>query len=129
VIAIWYIIFALVSTLVNLGFQYVSFLTYHGFGSLYIAMFIGTLSGLIVKYRLDKKYIFFHTSKNREEDRKKFILYSLMGVFTTFVFWGFEIGFDYFFGGEKAKYIGAIIGLGIGYIVKYALDKRFVFKD
>ncbi|MEA2071990.1 MAG: GtrA family protein [Campylobacterota bacterium] len=128
-IAFRYVIFAIISTLVNLAFQYLSFLVYSGFLSLYVAMFMGTLAGLILKYILDKKYIFFHETKSKKDDGKKFFLYSLMGVFTTFIFWGFEIGFDYFLAFENAKYLGAVVGLSIGYIVKYNLDKKFVFKD
>ena len=128
-IAFRYVLFAIISTLVNLGFQYLSFLVYSGFLSLYVAMFIGTLAGLILKYVLDKKYVFFHEPKSKKDDGKKFLLYSLMGVFTTFIFWGFEIGFDFFFQDENAKYLGAFIGLAIGYVVKYNLDKKFVFKD
>jgi putative flippase GtrA len=128
-IAIRYTLFALLSTALNIAFQYISFLIYEGFLSLYIAMFAGTAAGLISKYILDKKYIFFHIPKNKKDDGKKFFLYSLMGVFTTFIFWGFEIGFDTIFENKNAKYLGAIIGLSIGYIVKYHLDKRFVFKD
>lgn len=52
-----------------------------------------------------------------------------MGVFTTFIFWGVEISFDYFFKNNNAKYLGAVIGLSIGYLIKYFLDKNFVFKD
>lgn len=125
---VWYILFAVLSTVVNLGSQYVSFLVYSGFLSLYLAMAIGTFFGLIVKYILDKKYIFLHKPKTKKEDGKKFILYSLMGLITTVIFWGFEIGFDYVFADKEAKYIGAVIGLGIGYLVKYFLDKTFVFK-
>lgn len=127
--AIRYIYFAVISTLVNLLFQYISFYFYNGILSLYVAMFFGTLSGLILKYILDKKYIFYHKPKNKKDDGKKFLLYSLMGVFTTFIFWGFEIGFNILFESKIAKYIGAIIGLSIGYVVKYFLDKKFVFKD
>ena len=123
-----YAIFALLSTALNLFFQYVSFALYSGFLSLYVAMFMGTLAGLVLKYILDKKYIFFHTPKSRADDGKKFFLYSLMGVFTTFIFWGFEIGFDVAFESQNAKYVGALIGLSIGYIVKYFLDKKFVFR-
>jgi len=47
---------------------------------------------------------------------------------TTFIFWGTEIGFDAFFENENAKYFGAVIGLSIGYIIKYFLDKKYVFK-
>ncbi|HIC12558.1 MAG TPA: GtrA family protein [Sulfurimonas sp.] len=128
-IAIRYIIFAIISTIVNLFFQWLSFFVYSGFLSLYLAMFIGTLAGLVLKYILDKKYIFFHETKGAKDNTKKFMLYSLMGVFTTFIFWGFEIGFDYVYDDENAKYLGAVIGLAIGYVVKYNLDKKFVFKD
>ena len=128
-IAIRYILFAIASTIVNLLFQYLSFLVYEGFLDLYVAMFIGTVAGLVLKYILDKKYIFFHTPKSKKDDGKKFFLYSVMGVFTTFIFWGFEIGFDYMYESENAKYAGAVLGLSIGYVVKYFLDKKFVFKD
>lgn len=128
-IALRYTLFALLSTAVNIAFQYISFLLYGGFLALYVAMFVGTVAGLVLKYVLDKKYIFFHTPKSKKDDGKKFFLYSLMGVFTTFIFWGFEIGFDLAFEDESAKYLGALIGLSIGYSVKYYLDKKFVFKD
>jgi len=90
-------------------------------------MFTGTLVGLIVKYVLDKKFIFYHKVKDKKDDAKKFALYSLMGVFTTIIFWGTEIAFDYFSQYSNAKYLGAIIGLSIGYVIKYFLDKKFVF--
>lgn len=126
-LAIKYSIFAGVSTLFNLLFQYIAFLFYAGFGSLYAAMFIGTLAGLVAKYILDKKFIFYHTPKDKKDDAKKFGLYSLMGVFTTIIFWGTEIGFDTLFHNANAKYIGAVVGLSIGYVIKYFLDKKFVF--
>jgi len=128
-IVIWYVLFAIASTIINLLFQYLSFLLYSGYLSLYVAMFIGTLAGLILKYILDKKYIFFHKTKTHKENGKKFLLYSLMGVFTTIIFWGFEIVFDHLYETQNAKYIGALIGLSIGYVIKYFLDKKFVFKD
>ena len=55
-----YSLFAVISTLFNLFFQYLSFLFYSGFASLYVAMFFGTLAGLLAKYILDKKYVFIH---------------------------------------------------------------------
>lgn len=126
---VWYVGFAIISTVVNLSFQYMSFSLYNGIGSLYAAMALGTLAGLVIKYILDKKYIFFHVPHNKHDEGKTFLLYSLTGVFTTVIFWGFEIGFDYFVAHDKGKYLGAVLGLTIGYIVKYRLDKRFVFKD
>lgn len=123
-----YSLFALIATIINLFTQFISLAIYSQNFSLYIAIFFGTITGLIAKYILDKKYIFYYVVKDKKEDSQKFILYSIMGVFTTLIFWGFEIGFDYIFDSEIAKYIGAIIGLSIGYITKYFLDKKFVFK-
>lgn len=92
-------------------------------------MFLGTLAGLGSKYILDKKFIFYHTPKDKKDDAKKFALYSLMGVFTTIIFWGTEITFDLLFQDPNSKYLGAIIGLSIGYIIKYYLDKKYVFTN
>ena len=50
-----------------------------------------------------------------------------MAVFTTIIFWGTEIAFDTLFQDPNAKYLGAVIGLSIGYIIKYFLDKKYVF--
>ena len=126
-LAIKYIIFAVISTLFNLLFQYFSFGVYTEFGALYVAMFFGTLAGLLVKYVLDKKFIFYHEVKDKKDDTKKFALYSLMGIFTTIIFWGTEIAFDTFSQDPNAKYFGAVIGLSIGYVIKYFLDKKYVF--
>lgn len=127
-IFIKYTIFAILATIINILSQMLSLHTYSGVYSLYIAMFFGTLTGLVLKYILDKKYIFYHTPKNKKDDGKKFILYTFMGGITTLVFWGFELGFDILFNVKEAKFIGAIIGLSIGYIIKYNLDKKYVFK-
>lgn len=124
-----YILFAVISTILNLIFQYFTLLIYNGFLSLYVAMFMGTLVGLISKYILDKKFIFHFKPKNKKNDAKTFISYTLTGSITTLLFWGIEISFDSVFGGEVAKYIGAIIGLSLGYSIKYLLDKKFVFKQ
>lgn len=71
-IAIRYIFFAITSLIVNLLFQYISFYIYNGFLSLYIAMFCGTIAGLILKYILDKKYIFYHKPKIKKMMAKNF---------------------------------------------------------
>jgi len=126
-LAIKYATFAGISTLFNLLFQWITFFFYSGYASLYLAMFIGTLAGLVTKYIMDKKWIFYHTPKDKKDDAKKFILYSFMGIFTTIIFWGTEMAFYYLLSYSYAKYIGAIIGLTVGYIIKYFLDKKYVF--
>ena len=121
-----YIIFAIISIAINLLTQYFVLI----FADvLYIAMFFGTFLGLITKYFLDKKFIFYYRSKNKIDDGKKFFMYSFFGIFTTLVFLGFEISFDAVFKSDLAKYVGALLGLVIGYILKYFLDKNFVFKE
>lgn len=123
-----YIIFAILSTIINLLTQYISFLIYDGIFAVYPAMFLGTLTGLIVKYVLDKKYIFYHKTISNSDNNKMFVLYSFMGIFTTLIFWCFEVCFNLFFHDAYSKYLGALIGLSIGYVIKYNLDKKFVFK-
>lgn len=128
-IALKYALFAVAATLINLLFQYFSFLVYSGFGSLYVAMLAGNIAGLLSKYVLDKKYIFYHKPADTIQDAKTLTLYTLTGGFTTLIFWGTEIGFDYFIAHEYAKYAGGALGLGIGYTIKYFLDKHFVFRE
>ncbi len=128
-IAIKYTAFAVLATMINLLFQYLSLSLYGGVASLYLAMAAGTLAGLLTKYILDRKYIFYHKPLTRKNDAAKFLLYSLTGVFTTFIFWGTEIAFDALFNTEGAKYLGAVTGLAIGYVIKYYLDKTYVFRE
>ncbi len=58
-IGIKYATFVVVAISVDLPFQYLTFLVYSESIFLYIALFNGTIAGLICKYILDKKYIFF----------------------------------------------------------------------
>ncbi len=127
-IAFKYTLFAIAAILTNVLLQSITFWIYRGFLSLYVAMFFGTLGGLWLKYVFDKKYIFYHKPLDKKDDLRKFLLYTSMGIFTTLIFWSLEIGFDYCFNDERAKYVGLVIGLVMGYAVKYILDKTFVFK-
>ena len=119
--------FAAVATVFNLAFQRLSLWTYDGPYGLAIAIFIGTGVGLVVKYVLDKIWIFGDYSRDLSENSTKFALYSLMGVFTTVIFWGTEVTFWSIWRTDLMRELGAVIGLAIGYTVKYHLDKRFVF--
>jgi len=127
--AIKYIVFAIIATLLNLAFQYLSFSIYSGPADLYVAMFAGTLAGLVSKYVLDKQYIFYHKPQSRTHDAKCFALYTSTGIGTTLIFWVTEIGFDHFIASDNAKYYGAVTGLAIGYTLKFFLDKHFVFRE
>ena len=125
--AINYTIFAMLATMANIGSQDISIRLYEGVYAVTASVLVGTAVGLVVKYILDKKYIFQFQINSTAHDTQTFTLYTLTGVFTTAVFWGFEFGFDYLFQSKEMRYTGGVIGLAIGYYIKYQLDKRFVF--
>ena len=93
-----------------------------------LALLAGTGTGLLVKYALDKRFIFAFVTRSARHNVKTFVLYSLMGVVTTAVFWGFEFAFEHLFAFAGARYVGGFLGLLIGYTSKYLLDRRFVFR-
>jgi len=126
-LALNYTFFAIMATIVNFLTQEAVVTIYSGSLNLELAILAGTVSGLVTKYYLDKRYIFSHYSDTHTQDLQTFFIYSAMGVITTVIFWGFEYGFEYLFNDKTMRYIGGAIGLTIGYYVKYQLDKRFVF--
>lgn len=124
-----YTLFAVLATLANLAAQRLSLAAYGGVGALALAIFIGTGVGLVLKYLLDKRWIFFDASTGAANHGRKFGLYTLMGVVTTAIFWGAEAGAYAIWRTDLARELGAIAGLSVGYVVKYQLDRRFVFAN
>ena len=125
---ITYTILALFATAANIGAQDIVIRAYTGSYAVLISITTGTGIGLVVKYMLDKRYIFQFRARNAIHDGQTFTLYAAFGLATTIIFWGFEFGFDYLFASKEMRYMGAVIGLAIGYLAKYQLDKRFVFR-
>jgi putative flippase GtrA len=128
-LAISYAFFALVATVANIAAQELAISLYGGAFGVPLSVFVGTAVGLVVKYLLDKYYIFRFRARNAIHGGQTFVLYVLMGLATTTIFWGFEFGFHHFFASREMRYLGGVIGLAIGYIAKYHLDKHYVFKD
>ncbi|CAK0762304.1 GtrA domain-containing protein [Gammaproteobacteria bacterium] len=126
-IALFYSIFALIATAANIGSQDIATRCYTGSYAVTLSVVFGTVVGLLMKYVLDKKYIFKFQTKSVAHDTQVFALYTLMGILTTTIFWSFEFGFDLWFASKTARYLGGVVGLSIGYWMKYHLDKRFVF--
>jgi putative flippase GtrA len=126
-ITVLYTLFAAFSTIVNIAFQMLSTWLYKGPNAVEVSIFIGTAAGLPFRYLLEKRYIFAFKSNNIKHDGQIFLLYSFMGVFTTAIFWGVEYAFHLFFVTDAMRYVGGVIGLSIGFYVKYQLDKKFVF--
>ena len=126
-LVIKYCVFATVATVLNLLTQELTVSLYNGQYGIYAAILAGTVTGLVCKFVLDKRYIFAARSNGKRELIGHFWAYTLTGGITTLLFWGFELGFDYWFDSSAARYAGAVIGLSIGYTIKYRLDKRYVF--
>jgi len=127
-LALVYSFLAMIATASNIGAQELVIRLYHGSYDILLSVIVGTGIGLIVKYVLDKRYIFRFRARNAVHDGWTFVLYTFMGLATTIIFWGFEFGFNQVFATKEMRYLGGIIGLGIGYLTKYHLDKHFVFR-
>ncbi|WP_233800158.1 GtrA family protein [Paraburkholderia sp. HP33-1] len=126
-LVIFYAIFAAISIAANIGLQKLSLITYSGAFSVPLSVVVGTGGGLVVKFVLDKLWIFRYRHRDLSHGIQSFLLYTVMGLATTVIFWGFEFGADAIYHSEPARFTGGVIGLVIGYIVKYRLDKKFVF--
>src|SRR5262245_9314033 len=114
-LAITYAILALIAIAANIGAQDAVIRTYSGAFSVLLSVVVGTAVGLVVKYVLDKRYIFRFRAQSVAHDGRTFALYTLMGLATTVIFWGFEFGFDALFSSREMRYAGGVIGLVIGY--------------
>ena len=122
-----YAAFALIAMLVNLGAQR-AVLALHAPGAGFAAALVtGTALGLVVKYVLDKRWIFFDRATGLGAHGRRFSLYTGMGLVTTLLFWGTETAFWTIGRTEALRETGAVLGLVAGYALKYALDRRYVF--
>ncbi|MFT4195646.1 MAG: GtrA family protein [Ottowia sp.] len=123
--ALLYALFCALAIVINIGAQDLALRLWPA--AIAFSIIVGTASGLIVKYLLDKRFIFRFIPRNTAHDGKTFVLYTLMGVATTAIFWGFEYGAWMIFKTAQMRYLGGVLGLVMGYLAKYHLDKKFVF--
>jgi putative flippase GtrA len=124
-----YAAFAIVATIANLATQ--RLVLQFGDTGCYFAAAVGagTIVGLAIKYILDKRWIFHDLGTGLKNHSRKFALYTAMGLITTAIFWGTETAFWLIWRTDMMRELGAILGLSVGYVVKYNLDRRFVFTD
>lgn len=135
-----YIIFAVLAALLNYliqvtveyfcGISGVTFLTdsfYKNINPAFvIKLFSATIGAFAFKFIADKLLIFKVNRTNAvQSDVFMIILYTLFAVFTTVIFWGTQFVFRLF---TEYEYAGMVVGLAIGYTVKYFMDRRFVFQ-
>ena len=126
-ITVLYTLFAVFSIVINISSQMLSTWAYKDAYSVEVSILVGTAAGLPLRYFLEKRYIFNFKSQNLKHDGKLFVFYSAMGVISTLIFWGTEYAFHLIYDTDFMRYLGGIIGLSIGFYVKYQLDKKYVF--
>ena len=126
-IAALYAAIAALATAANIACQAMAMLAYRGPFAIQLSVLVGTAAGLPIQYVLEKRHIFGFRADSLRHDSRLFVVYTFFGIFTTAMFWGTEYAFHVAFGTEAMRYLGAAIGLGAGYVVRFHLDKRFVF--
>jgi putative flippase GtrA len=120
-----YAAFCLLAMTVNLGLQ---FLAHRCLGAgFWLALVIGTTGGLILKYVLDRNFIFAAGGVNFATDAGRFSLYGCLGLITTAVFWLAEWLGHQWLPQSHGRYLGGALGLTLGYTLKYWMDRRWVF--
>lgn len=129
ILVLRYTVFAILAIMANLATQRAVLWFGENSTLFLIAVGAGTMVGLVLKYILDKRWIFYDISIGVEMNKKKFTLYSAMGIFTTIIFWGTETVFWVVWQTDTMRELGAIIGLSVGYVVKYRLDSYYVFTN
>ena len=123
-----YVTFAIIVTIINLASQraVLSFLS--GNIGFFLALFFGTLVGVIVGYLLDKNWIFNDETKISQNYGKQFFLYAMTGAIHTPIFWITETLFWFIWMTDQMRELGAILGLLFAYTIKYFILKRYIFK-
>ncbi|MEO0624957.1 MAG: GtrA family protein [Pseudomonadota bacterium] len=124
-----YSVFAVIATIVNLGAQRVALAFLEPPIAFPVALVAGTGLGLVVKYLLDRRWIFGLLAARPRDEARRFSLYTLTGVVTTLLFWATETAFWLAWQTDMARELGAVIGLAMGYTIKYRLDRAFVFRQ
>jgi putative flippase GtrA len=129
VLILRYVCFAVLATVANLATQRLVLLSGNTAGHFAIAIGAGTIVGLSIKYLFDKRWIFYDTATSLKAHGQQFTLYAGAGLVTTAIFWGTETAFWLIWQTDEMRELGAVLGLSVGYLVKYNLDRRFVFTN
>lgn len=127
-LAIRYAILASIAIFTNLLTQDLLSRLCRGNIGFVVSLTVGTATGLLIKFWLDKRYIFHFVARDHLHDGAVFLLYAATGVATTAIFWGVEVAFHLIFNNLPMRYLGGMLGLSVGYVIKYALDRRYVFR-
>jgi putative flippase GtrA len=122
-----YGLFAVIATLANLGAQRCVLAFAASAMGFALAVAAGTVIGLVVKYLLDRRWIFGDRETGLRAHGRKFARYTGTGAVTTLIFWGSETGFWLIWRDDLMREVGAVLGLAVGYMAKYQFDRHYVF--
>jgi hypothetical protein len=121
-----YVGFALLAVAGNLGAQWLVTRVLGPYSMFLIELVAGTGVGVVIKFLLDRAFIFDDSAKQRPV-AKQATLYLMTSVATTILFWGGEGLCVLLLGKTDARFaVGAFV-LSVGYLLKYQLDKRITF--
>ena len=81
----------------------------------------------IIKFFLDKFIVFKAIDRKLKQTSKEFIKYFVFAILTTLENIGIQFILSNLFGSPLE--LSVIIALSIGYITKFFLDRRYVFKN
>lgn len=124
-----YLLFAVIATAINICTQWAFLRAYTGHFDIALSIGAGTATGLVTKFLLDRRWIFRFRGQTWRHEQTAATRYALTGVSTTAIFWGTEWLFHLLFANETMRYVGASIGLAIGYTIKYQMDKQYTFRQ
>lgn len=93
------------------------------------ALGAGTVAGFVFKFVVDKLVIFGEGAASFQDvgrTGRQVVLYFGFALITTAIFWGTELSFKVLFSGD-VYLVGGVLGLAVGYTLKFLLDRTFVF--
>lgn len=129
-IAVRYVLFAAVAIGANLATQWLMLSAVAAPPGLAVmlALAAGTVVALVVKYVLDKLYIFRDRTSGAQGHLRTFTIYAATGLITTAIFWAIELAAWLADPGGPIMYAAGAVGLAFCYALKYRLDRRFAFR-
>ena len=91
---------------------------------------IATGVAFIFKYIIDKAIVFEVNGvlDSKRMKLRQFGFYLLFSFVTTIIFWGIVLVFKMIFADQWAELVGTVVGLSIGYTIKFFLDCKIAFK-
>jgi len=95
----------------------------------FFALGAGTVAGFVFKFLADKFIVFGEkvVTAASKKTALQLVVYFLFAILTTAIFWGTETLFKLLW--SDLYLVGGVIGLAIGYSLKFVLDRKFVFID